>query len=90
MESGRDPVPAIGTAIAGTVVTAEPGGCVLVETDRGALSLIGRQAAVLRVGQRVLLRGRKAPEASHACREGTPFRVAWLTVVSGDHEDSDP
>jgi hypothetical protein len=81
VESGRDPVPAIGSAIRGTVVTAEPGGCVLVETDDGPLSLIGRQAAVLQVGQRVLLRGTRDPAASHACREGTPFRVGWLTVV---------
>lgn len=81
VESGRDPAPAVGSAIAGTVVTAEPGGCVLVETDAGPLSLIGRQAAVLRVGQRVLLRGTRDPAAAHACPSGTPFRVGWLSVL---------
>lgn len=81
MESGRDPVPPAGSAIAGTVVVAEPGGCVLVRTDDGELSLIGRQAAVLQAGQRVLLRGTRDPAASHACASGTPFRVGWLSVL---------
>lgn len=81
VESGRDPVPAIGSAIAGTVVVAEPGGCVLVETDDGVLSLIGRPVGALQAGQRVLLRGTRDPAASHHCATGTPFRVGWLSVV---------
>ncbi|MBO0827448.1 MAG: hypothetical protein J2P24_06675 [Streptosporangiales bacterium] len=81
MESGRDPVPAIGSAIRGTVVATGPGGCVLVRTDDGDLSLVGRQTTTLRVGQEVLLRGRSDPTASHDCPSGTPFRVAWLTVL---------
>lgn len=77
----RDPVPPVGSAIRGTVVATGPGSCVLVRTDDRDLSLIGRQARVLRVGQQVLLRGRTDPGASHDCATGTPFRVAWLTIL---------
>ena len=52
-------------------------GCLILTTDSGAFTLIGRTSGI-RAGDRVRVRGAEAPDVATVCQQGTAFRVDAL------------
>ena len=52
-------------------------GCLILTTDSGAFTLIGRTSGI-RAGDRVRVRGAEAPDVATFCQQGTAFRVDAL------------
>jgi hypothetical protein len=60
--------------VTGTVSDGVEAGCLVLTTDDGTYTLIGRTRG-LTAGTRVTLRGVPAPDVLTTCQQGTPFRV---------------
>lgn len=50
-------------------------GCTLLRTDTALYLLIGTAARGLRPGERVVVRGRPAPDLMTTCQQGEPFQM---------------
>ena len=58
----------------GVVSAGVEAGCLILTTDTGAYTLIGRTTGI-REGDRARVRGAEAPDVATVCQQGTVFRV---------------
>ena len=60
----------------GVVQEGVEAGCILLLSQGAQYLLLGGDPAVLRVGQRVIVRGKAEPGVATTCQQGVPFIVA--------------
>lgn len=73
--SGKPTVPPGETEATGVVERGVEPGCTLLRTDTVLYLLVGPAAGGLRPGDRVVARGRPAPDLMTTCQQGEPFQV---------------